>query len=355
MELFQPDFWTGIVGDFLFGVFITKGSMLAALIVGLGFVLRRASAAVRSTLWTVGVGALLLLPLIVGWMPVWQVAVAEFPSDLFRTTTTGAAADGSGIARIGWLALLWTAGALLFLGRFGVHLLRIARTTGRAEPVRGRLAELVEAVSKDLGLQGVRVALSDAEGVPLAWGVRRPVVLLPREARAWPEGMQRAVLRHELAHIERRDYLALVAMEICRALHWPNPLVWYLLRRARMDQELACDDAAIRSGILAAEYARHLVAVARSFASVSPAPAAALPVLGVSPLATRVEAALERGASRKPLTRLTATLALALIAAATVPVAAANVWSCPDSPAAAVTAEDAGRDGLAPGSAAPAL
>lgn len=338
MELFDQHFWTK-AGDLLFGAVITKGYVLAGLILSFGLLFRGASAAMRAALWTAGAAALLVLPLIVGWVPVWELGVAEFPQQLFRAAPGEEAAGGPGLPEIGWLALLWVAGSALLLGRFLLHLVRITLATRRADPARGRLAELADSVASDLRLGRVRVALGDAGGVPLTWGLRRPVVLLPREAARWPVSLQRAVLHHEMAHIERRDYAGLLALELCRVVHWPNPFVWYLVHRARMDQELACDDAAIRSGIAPADYARHLVAVARTFATGSPTPVGALPVLGVSPLATRVQAAMERGANRGPLTLRAAMAAVALIALTAVPVAVTNLWSCPAAAGdAAVTA-----------------
>lgn len=327
MELINPHFWTA-AGDFMFGVVLTKGYILAAVIVGLGLTLRGASAAVRCAFWVTGAMALLLLPALSGRMPVWEVGVAAFPERLFAASAAGVTTGSPGMASISWLAVIWVAGSVALLVRFGIDMLRITRRTRRACAVRGHLAELADGVATELGVRRVRVALSDS-GVPLTWGGWRPVVLLPREAITWPQGLQRAVLQHEMAHIKRGDYLGLLALELCRVFHWPNPFVWHLLRRARIDQELACDDAAIRSGIAPSDYARHLVAVARTFALGTPAPVGALPVVGASPLATRVAAALQREANRRPLTLRTAAVAIALITASALPVAAANLWSCP--------------------------
>lgn len=329
MELFNPDLWAA-AGDFLFGVVITKGYLLAALILGLGLALRGTSAAVRSAFWTAGALSLLLLPALAGNMPVWELGLAVFPEQLFTASRAGAAAGIPGMASIAWLAVIWVVGSVVLLGYFGIHLLRITQRTRRADPIGGHLALVADEVATALEVRRVRVALSDS-GVPLTWGGRRPIVLLPREAVTWPESLQRAVLQHEMAHVKRGDYFGLLVLELCRVIHWPNPFVWHLLRRARIDQELACDDAAIRSGIAPCDYARHLVAVARTFALGARPPLSALPLLGVSPLATRVAAALARRANRAPLTLRAAALAIALIAASALPIAAANLWSCPQS------------------------
>ena len=54
----------------------------------------------------------------------------------------------------------------------------------------------------------------------------------------------RAVLAHELAHVARGDYVASLAAQCVRALHFYNPLVYWLAARLRLEQELAADAVA---------------------------------------------------------------------------------------------------------------
>jgi hypothetical protein len=90
------------------------------------------------------------------------------------------------------------------------------------------------------------------------------VILLPEDALDWPEAHRRIVLRHELAHVARGDALSqLVAGFVC-ALYWFHPLVWITERRLRAECERACDDRVVSLGTPAAEYAAHLLEVARS-------------------------------------------------------------------------------------------
>ena len=55
--------------------------------------------------------------------------------------------------------------------------------------------------------------------------------------------------------------------ECVRAVHWFNPLVWTTSRRLRDESEQACDDAVLRRGLKAVDYASHLLAVARHVAA----------------------------------------------------------------------------------------
>ena len=59
-------------------------------------------------------------------------------------------------------------------------------------------------------LPAVRLAgAAEAPGAPLVFGIFRPVVLLPEDADAWPRDRLASVLMHEMAHLVRRDLLAL--------------------------------------------------------------------------------------------------------------------------------------------------
>jgi TonB family protein len=76
---------------------------------------------------------------------------------------------------------------------------------------------------------------------PVAFGVRRPVVLLPRQFATLSPDAQRAVGCHELAHIARRDWLWIVAEEHLRAVLWFHPAVWWLLEEVHLSREQVVD------------------------------------------------------------------------------------------------------------------
>jgi beta-lactamase regulating signal transducer with metallopeptidase domain len=63
---------------------------------------------------------------------------------------------------------------------------------------------------------------------------------------------------HEVAHIERCDWLVQVLAEAARTVYWFNPLFWLLCRRLRAESEHACDDVVLNAGINANDYAAAL-------------------------------------------------------------------------------------------------
>jgi hypothetical protein len=96
-----------------------------------------------------------------------------------------------------------------------------------------------------------------------------------------------AVLRHELAHVRRRDAWAALLAELLVVVFWWHPLAWYVRWRLRLAAEFACDDWALASDVSAVDYAETLLEL-RS------APPRAGVVMATSDLATRIRRILRR-------------------------------------------------------------
>lgn len=92
----------------------------------------------------------------------------------------------------------------------------------------------------------VEVKTCGAVGAPVAYGLLRPVILLPRNTDWSDEGQLAFVLTHEYVHIRRGDlfWKPLLAAALC--VHWFNPLVWAMFFQANRDLELACDEQVVR-------------------------------------------------------------------------------------------------------------
>ena len=101
--------------------------------------------------------------------------------------------------------------------------------------------------------------------MPVTWGITRPVILLPAGSTAWPDGRLSTVLLHELLHVRRFDLLAQAIAQAACSVFWFHPLAWLGLREQRREREQACDDAVLRLGVPAHDYAGHIMDLVRSF------------------------------------------------------------------------------------------
>ncbi len=179
-----------------------------------------------------------------------------------------------------WWAVAWGLGVVFF---GGVWVASFGRVNGMIRRNRvatpARLVRLVAEEAQRLGLrESPELCVLRGWGQAAVHGCWRARVLLPA---SWVQGLGeeelRAVLRHELAHVRRKDVLWSALGYAVAALHWFHPLGWLALRRLRAEAELLCDEAAL-TGHGEAErlqYGRVLIRMMETFASPPPRAVAA--------------------------------------------------------------------------------
>lgn len=137
------------------------------------------------------------------------------------------------------LAVLWLTGGAAVLLWHGARCLRARRKLMKgAAPLTG-----YEGLAEEL-CPGRTVRFFQVEGLgtPLTLGALRPVVLLPGGL------VRQAAVRHELIHVRRRDVAWKYLLLLACAVHWFNPLVWFMSRRADRDVEASCDAMVVAGG-----------------------------------------------------------------------------------------------------------
>jgi len=221
-----------------------------------------------------------------------------------------------------WLRLAWLAGVIAFLFPVASALWRLSMIRRTGLPVawrRATLAGLVDARGVSLPVE-----LLEHEGVPgpMTFGIGRPVIVLPPDAREWPEAELRCALMHEIEHIQRGDWLMQIIARTVAAFYWFHPMVWSAWRRLCVEAERSCDDAVVVSEERT-DYAEQLVTLAQRMSA-----APVQPILGManrSDLSTRVTAVLDdrlrRGRAGFALAAGTA-VAAALVVGSVAPVRA---------------------------------
>lgn len=329
-----------------------KASILLSVAMGATLFLRAYSASLRHWVLSVSVACALAAPALAFVLPVWELdagpllsrAPAQAPitrapsaATASRTVTVETTLPSAVPATLApnrpvgdvvrWLGSVWLAGAALSLLVLAMGMVRLARLAWGSKPMGGGAAPaMAEEISMSWGLRRpVTLLLTDHPSLLVTWGVFQPKVLLPAASQEWTEDRLRVVISHELAHIQRGDWVVQIAAEVLRAVYWFNPLVWIACRRLRLESEHACDDAVLSGGVAGPEYAQHLLDLARllnarrrALLPDLPAPAMARP----SSLEGRVTAMLNVSLNRAPVSRRARTLTVAALLALTIPLAA---------------------------------
>jgi beta-lactamase regulating signal transducer with metallopeptidase domain/predicted DNA-binding protein len=122
----------------------------------------------------------------------------------------------------------------------------------------------LDSYSLRLGIKPPQLREAREVSSPMIVGWRRPVLLLPLGFARHTENEIQAALCHELAHIQRRDYLLNMACQVAALpLAW-HPVVDWIQQRIRMTREMVCDAMAAQEMKSHLGYAKCLLALAHS-------------------------------------------------------------------------------------------
>ncbi len=186
--------------------------------------------------------------------------------------------------------LLWIA-----LGQIGLARLRRSATPLRSLHWRALLE--LERMHAGVAADVVLLA-SEKVSSPVTWGILKPVIVLPEAARSWTEERKRVVVRHEMAHIARRDAATQMAATLASIIYWVHPLVVLAARRLRGECERACDERVLEMGTPATDYAAHLLDVAKFARSFGASSIVSVAMARPSQLEGRLVAVLRAAPSR---------------------------------------------------------
>lgn len=308
---------------------VARGTLLLAAAALAALALRRGSPAARHMVWALALGAMLALPAASLLMPEWEMPFVRVVSVDGPAGAAAAQAAATGPAGLPWstlVLLVWTAGAVATLARYGLAMLAVrAVARGARRVAAGEWLERMHGAAAELGLrEPVHLLRAPGAAMPMTWGILQPAVLIPADADGWTAERKRVVLLHELAHVARRDCLWQTLASLCCAAYWFHPGVWWAARQMRIEREQACDDRVLRAGTRASEYAGHLLEVARSFRPRPLTAAAAVAMARRSQLEGRVLAVLDTARDRGAVPGRAALVAGGIAAVALFPLAAAS-------------------------------
>jgi Zn-dependent protease with chaperone function len=154
-------------------------------------------------------------------------------------------------AQPAWRLLVYAAWAATFVGlaRAIVGLVQLRRACRHSTPVNDRPAlQLFDELQKQLGIRrSVQLRETPRIHGAATVGWRRPLVLMPSVWRDWSPEELRAVLAHELAHVRRRHFPSYLVSQAAIVAHYYHPLVHWLGRRLRLEQEIDADQRVWRT------------------------------------------------------------------------------------------------------------
>ena len=145
------------------------------------------------------------------------------------------------------IPIVWLAGAAVFLLlRFSGYFafLRMVRRWSR--PIREpEIREVLQSQEKALGIRrGPAFLCCKRISSPMMAGFFRPMLLLP--STDYSEEELRLILKHELIHWKRRDIWYKLLLSVANAIHWFNPIIWLMARKAGENTELVCDSEVVK-------------------------------------------------------------------------------------------------------------
>ncbi|HWG77786.1 MAG TPA: M56 family metallopeptidase [Steroidobacteraceae bacterium] len=207
---------------------VRSSALIAAVWLLLRLSRTRAPAA-EKLVWTVVLGAMLVMPLLTGSvlagvLPPLEIVPGTVSDSMVRLVQVPGANHPLRVV----ILTTYILGVAVLLARL------VGGLVSGAKLRRG--ACRIWAYGADLD-----VRLSAQLQSPVSFGA---TVLLPANSITWEARMVRAVLAHEREHIRNHDGYRLWLALLCRAVFWFNPFVHWLYRRLMVLTELTSDAAA---------------------------------------------------------------------------------------------------------------
>lgn len=144
------------------------------------------------------------------------------------------------------LAVLWLTGVILMVARLMTGWYRLRRICLSAEAV---------SENSGLGNRNVRILLTSQVQGPVCFGLFRGAILLPRQIyENTVADKLEMILNHELAHIERKDYLTNLFQRVVEAILFFHPFLWYASLQLTQQREQICDNHVLAEGASADDY-----------------------------------------------------------------------------------------------------
>ncbi|WP_169088539.1 BlaR1 family beta-lactam sensor/signal transducer [Paenibacillus sp. PL91] len=148
------------------------------------------------------------------------------------------------------ILILWIAGSLVCSVMTVLAWLKINNIRRTAATITNKeVISLFEQCKQSLNItRPLVIAESPLIQSPMTFGLLKTYVVLPVGYDEWLSLNEiKYILLHELHHYKNKDIWTNYLIVIYQLLYWYNPLIWIAFREMRLDREIACDTAVLKS------------------------------------------------------------------------------------------------------------
>lgn len=167
--------------------------------------------------------------------------------------------------------VVWLVGMALVLTFFAISYIRSYRELRFAILIRDN-AFINKWLAEHKLKRNLLICQSDRITTPIAVGIIRPRIVLPKSMNLDDQQLLIYVLTHEYYHIRRLDAVWKLALITALCVHWFNPLVWAMMILLNRDLEITCDEMVVKyfGAVTKAAYAYSLIGMAEQRSKFSP-------------------------------------------------------------------------------------
>ena len=148
-------------------------------------------------------------------------------------------------------SVIWVIGAALaLLVQLGAFYLYKRSTLKNGQRVTdGEAAEIYKKILGEMNIRrGPKLYVCKNVPSPMVMGCVNPALVL-NNSEYDPEQLE-FIVRHELTHFKRHDVWLKLLFTAAASVHWFNPVIWLMRRRADVDMELSVDEGVVgQSGL----------------------------------------------------------------------------------------------------------
>ncbi|ACA55542.1 beta-lactam sensor/signal transducer [Clostridium botulinum] len=139
---------------------------------------------------------------------------------------------------------IWLVGVFSIALFFSIILWKFKVRISNLEQIRGpEIVSLLEECKKKLSInRSIPIYACDDFKAPCIFGVLKPKIYIPKYKYSTNDYKYLShIFLHELIHYKRKDLIYNFLGTITILIHWFNPIIWFIVKRMKLQREYACD------------------------------------------------------------------------------------------------------------------